>query len=881
MHSLATRWIAFALCVAGIATAAATWISLTTASQALQADVMQRVELAARAQRDALDRRLSWQHARADNLLQVLRRTCADGQPDPTGCAERLLRLFVELEEASGGRLRGIARQDITIGRLRAADDSPRGHGQIAQFMRLADDSRVYRMQTRHAGVTLDVEFPIDVVAEIFERQLGLGASAETFLADREGAFITAPKYGSADEHSHPVDAEPMRHCLAGRNGHAIAPDYRGVVVIHGFRFVRSIGGGCVMAHVARSEAFAPIAALRNRMLATGSLAMGLAALGALLLARRTSKPLNALTERARMLQAGDFDSPFPAGGASELRLLSTTLARMARSLRASELRARSVIDNALDAVIGIDGNDLVIDWSSRAEQLFGWERREALGQPLHQLVIPERLRAAHVGGIRHFLATGAGPVLNRRVEVTALHRDGHEFPIELTVTPLRSGDGWLFHAFARDLTETRRAAALERFMTEASTLLAESLDFDTTIGKVARLAVTALADLCTVTVRRDDGTLERVAVAFSDGDAEALVTRLIEQHLPAGGAHLGIADVLESGMPRLEREFDPAHVAALAAGDPEVAEAARRFAPASYLAVPMRASGRVTGVIALLTTRRSVRHFSEADLAIAMEFGRRCGVALENARLFDDARRAIEVRDEFLSIASHELRTPLSPLLLQVQLIQRRIEELVTDAAARGWLQTRLTAVHGHGLRIKRLIDELLDVARLKQGEVPIELERVDLGAVVDEVVQALIGDRTIAEDRVATTLPAAPIVGCWDRLRVQQIAHNLLVNAARYSEGTPISVIVSRSDDTASLVVRDSGPGIAAADLARVFEPLERAASARHYGGLGLGLYVSRRVAEAMGGCIELVSSPGEGAEFTLKLPLHPASGEATNGA
>jgi len=149
------------------------------------------------------------------------------------------------------------------------------------------------------------------------------------------------------------------------------------------------------------------------------------------------------------------------------LLLLAASVAERQRAeaaLRESEERYRLIVDGALDAVITIDAAGAIIDWNPQAEAIFGWPRREILGQRLSDTVIPPQHREAHEGGLKHFSATGEGPLLNRRFEITALHRDGREFPVELSILPLRSAK--LFHAsaFARDITERQQAqAALEQ----------------------------------------------------------------------------------------------------------------------------------------------------------------------------------------------------------------------------------------------------------------------------------------------------------------------------------------------------------------------------------------------------------------------------------
>jgi PAS domain S-box-containing protein len=227
-------------------------------------------------------------------------------------------------------------------------------------------------------------------------------------------------------------------------------------------------------------------------------------------------------------------------------------------------------------------------------------------------------------------------------------------------------------------------------------------------------------------------------------------------------------------------------------------------------------------------------------------------------------AQDAVATRDEFLSIAGHELKTPLTALLFYSESLSRSAAQLQPGDVA-----IRATKVVRNAERLSRLIDELLDVSRIAAGRLTLEFEEVDLAAIVRDLV-ARSGD---AAARVGSTLrlDAPPrIVGRWDRLRLEQVADNLVANAIKYGRGLPIDVRAEADERVARLTVRDRGVGIAPQDQARIFDRFERAVSSRHYGGLGLGLWIARQVVEAHGGQIRVTSAPGEGAEFTVELPL-----------
>lgn len=247
--------------------------------------------------------------------------------------------------------------------------------------------------------------------------------------------------------------------------------------------------------------------------------------------------------------------------------------------------------------------------------------------------------------------------------------------------------------------------------------------------------------------------------------------------------------------------------------------------------------------------------------------------LADENARLFEEAREAVRVRDDFLAIASHELRTPLTPLQLMVQALGKDVRSFVKEER-QAWYAEQLRTIQRSARRLARLVNELLDISRIVGGRLRLEPEEVDLGALVREVIADFEAHGQIASSRCTVRVSGdrAQIVGRWDRLRLTQILVNLLSNALKYGAGKPVSVSLSSGGGRAMVRVVDQGIGIASQDHERIFGRFERAVSSRHYGGLGLGLFISRQIVEAMGGSIEVASSPGKGAAFTITLPLEP---------
>ncbi|MFM2153419.1 MAG: hypothetical protein RL199_1854 [Pseudomonadota bacterium] len=276
---------------------------------------------------------------------------------------------------------------------------------------------------------------------------------------------------------------------------------------------------------------------------------------------------------------------------------------------------------------------------------------------------------------------------------------------------------------------------------------------------------------------------------------------------------------------------------------------------------LPIRGRTSLTGVFVAL---RAERPYDEADLTLGLEYIRLATTALENARLYRQAKQAVALREEFLGIASHELRTPLTSLRLQLQRAMRL--RVAGDVEKLG---PAVEASERQVRRLSILVDGLMDLARIRHGRLELELEPVDLAQLCRDTAGRLHDAFDAAGSSLTLDLPAT-LVGRWDRLRLEQVLTNLLTNAAKYGRGRPVHLNLSTVDGDARLAVQDEGIGLSPEDASRVFNRFERAVSGRHYGGLGLGLYIVRQMVELHGGRVEVESREGVGSTFTVRLPL-----------
>lgn len=246
---------------------------------------------------------------------------------------------------------------------------------------------------------------------------------------------------------------------------------------------------------------------------------------------------------------------------------------------------------------------------------------------------------------------------------------------------------------------------------------------------------------------------------------------------------------------------------------------------------------------------------------------------------LLGQLREAVRARDDFLGQASHELRTPLTSLKLQLQRLESEVGHLAPDGALpRRDLERRLALLSKQANRLATLISALLDVSRMSAGRLSLELEDVDLAEVARDVADRLREQALAAGCSIQLEAGGPPIVGRWDRLRLEQVITNLLTNAITYGTGKPIEVGFAEHGGDIVLRVRDQGIGISPEDQRRIFQRFERAVSSRNYGGVGLGLWIVQQIVTAHGGQISVESDPGQGATFTVSLPRSQAATGAT---
>ena len=407
-----------------------------------------------------------------------------------------------------------------------------------------------------------------------------------------------------------------------------------------------------------------------------------------------------------------------------------------------------------------------------------------------------------------------------------------------------------------------------EWLLSQVGSALASSFDYDLTLRRALDMTLPWLGDWAILDLLGESDGVRRAVVSWSPTEDQS-IARLLRRRPPVpGDGSDPIVRVLNDGESELIE-----HVSDPTLWGHGVVD---RLAPRSWITVPVRARGRVIGALTFLTAR-SKRRLGRAHLVLAERLASQIGLAADNARLYDEAARAIEAKSAFLAVMSHELRTPLTAIIGYTELLSDGLFGEVTDQQ-----QLQLGRVRESSEHLLKVVEQVLQYAKLESRQELPEPEAIDACSIVEQAVSAV---RPLAERKgiaLETGGLRQPIGLRADPERLRQVLVNLLGNAVKFTGAGEVRVNVRERNDRVVFEVRDTGPGIPAGQLGRIFEPFWQADQrfTRPKPGSGLGLSVTRQLVALLGGGIDVSSTVGVGSTFTFWVPRDASCGGGVSG-
>lgn len=541
-------------------------------------------------------------------------------------------------------------------------------------------------------------------------------------------------------------------------------------------------------------------------------------------------------------------------------------MASLAVQLERSEARFRDVIERNADAIVVVDHGGSIRFANPAAERLFGTSQDALLG------------------------ATFGFPLVAGETTEVDLPRGGSPRVAEMRVVQSEWEGAPACIASLRDITRRKEAEHNERrllqeraarsaaeeaarrlsFLADSSTTLSSSLDYGKTLAELARLCAAEIADWAVVYVVDETGHVGRLEVAHRDPAMRGRVRALRDQSIAPESGH-PVHEVLRTGKPILVRR--------VAVGDlNSISEDARHrsllaeLGIASYMMVPLVARGRSLAAIALVSADPD-RPFGDDDLTMAQDLALRAALAVDNARLYREARDASEAKTQLLAVISHDLRTPLSSIIGYSDLLALGIPEKLGDASLQQVDRIRTGAKH-----LLYLIEELLAFSRVDSGREALQVREITLSEITENVAHVM---EPLARERgldFTVELPGETVVLRTDAGKLRQVLVNLTGNAVKFTEQGEVRLEATPEDGHVVFHIRDTGVGIAADHIDQIFQPFWQVKDTKAAGdGTGLGLSVVRRLVGMMGGEVSVESAVGQGSTFRIRLPRYLMEGDS----
>lgn len=421
-------------------------------------------------------------------------------------------------------------------------------------------------------------------------------------------------------------------------------------------------------------------------------------------------------------------------------------------------------------------------------------------------------------------------------------------------------------HALIKTISERVEAEADQKFLSEASELLNSSLDYREILKSLGDFAANYFCDGIFVDQLLNSGEIKRIVVVHKNPEVVKKLKRF-DDDFPNRYENNPAVDTVITGKTLFVEDTHFFWEKQRSVFGEKYHAAVMSIGIKSNIRVRLKGRESILGTISFFTDENSEKKLLKRHIWLAEELGHRVSMAFENSLVHQASQDAIRSRDEFLSIASHELKTPLQSLTLQNQMRKRNLTKKLLHSFSLENLSSMIEADLRQLMRINRLIDDMLDISRIRAGKLTFIKEKVEFCEFVKDVLERFRPQLDSVGCHL-TVLYCEPVWTHMDRYRIEQVIVNLLTNAMKYGAGKPVRVEILKKSDKLQMHVHDKGPGIREEDSERIFERFERAISSNEVSGLGLGLYISRQIMEQNEGQLSVRSHFGQGSTFIMEL-------------
>ncbi|MBF0414485.1 MAG: PAS domain S-box protein [Magnetococcales bacterium] len=833
---------------------------------------------------DQLVSRLEVVNKQLHNFLLRFDALCLQGKSDLSSDCRQLVSSFIRTEHIlSLAIFRDerflVGEGEIPLEEIRTL--APKEPNQLAHFLPFSVNKRsIYFVKAAQPGDKLQIvaSYPLQGIIDIFANRERLGQSGETFLANDQGLFITPARYDSTSGVSHPIAAIPMQQCLSGTSTEMLELDYRMVPIIHGFRYVPEVGGGCIMAHIDQQEAFSLLDHLKFRTILLSLFLIALFIVLAVLATRRLLGPVTQLSHMAARIANGEFDNRVAITGKDELSTLARAFNTMAERLSAHyrELEAKvlertetlnrtnenlsrqieernrfeaqlqeslsyqtAILNTAVNPIISIDASGIIHSFNAAAENLFGHTRDEMIGRNVTMLM-PEPYHSQHDSYLQRYLQNGDPRVIGKGQEVEGLRKDGSTFPMHLSVGEMTTSKNRMFVGIVTDISERKQfESEILRYRDHLQELVAIAT------AEIKAIIQTAVSGIITI-----DG---EGLIRIFNPSAEALFGWRSQEVI---GKNVSL--LMEDAFAARHNDFIARF---MATGRPSIIGIGREVTAKrkdgslfpAHLAVGHTDHGIGKHMFVGFITDISRQKENEAELM----------------RAKDAAEAGSRAKAAFIARMSHEIRTPMNAVI-------GFAEVALQDHALSTQTRKHVSIILNSARSLLGIINDILDVSKMESGKFLLENICFHLPNALADVLRTVTHRAEEKNLQLNLNMDSQlPVRVMGDPTRLRQVILNLVGNAIKFTDRGGIDLSVSPGDapDMLHFAVSDTGIGMTEAQMQKVFDSFTQAdeSTTRRFGGTGLGITISRQIVEMMLGRIWVESVPGQGStfHFTARFP------------